>query len=97
VSLRLDVQVNAAGPIDAPLACPPFGFQRTVFSIWSELPQDADSWWQQSGGPAAVPSVALVSDRPTVFLTALNIPHHMHELVKLRMGLKNLLALQRSL
>jgi len=29
---------------------------------------------EKSGGPAAAPSEALVSDRPAFFLTALNIP-----------------------
>jgi hypothetical protein len=48
--------------------------------------RDADSQGQQSGVPAPVPSDALVSDRPTVFLTVLNIPHHRHGLLELQMG-----------
>lgn len=63
-----------------------FEINSIVSPTWSGRPRDADSRSQYSGVPAAVPSSALVSYRPTVLLTALNIPHHRHGLGELQMG-----------
>ena len=97
MSQQPDMQASAAGNVDASTACPPFSCLGSNLKWGRDVCRTLIRASQKSGGPAAVPSEALVSDRPTVFLTALNIPHHRYDLVELRMGPKSLVALQKRL
>jgi hypothetical protein len=91
VSRQHDAQANAAGHADTFCACPPFDGLVNSFWQWGRVvrrPLIRGS--EKSGAPAAAPSEALVSDRPTVFLTALNIPHHSMSSLSFGWGQKSL-------